>query len=241
MNLDRARRWGLPLDHIVNPLGDPLAEFELDNENHRDALKQKAHYGDTRLIVIDSLSGAHKGREKDSAMMQLVKHLAELARDTGKPILCTHHLRKRGLLDGVELDLDRVRGSSAIVQPARIVWAIDIPDALMPESRRLSVIKSNLAKFPEPVGFVIGDDGVFFTDAPEAPRVETVADKAADLLLAILADGPMETRQVQEEAIGAGISWPSMTRAKKRLGIKAVKSGKVWHWGLPARKGEIVH
>ena len=54
-----------------------------------------------------------------------------LARDTGKPVLCTHHLRKKGLQDGEAVTLDRLRGSSATVQTARLVWAEEAAEALL--------------------------------------------------------------------------------------------------------------
>jgi putative DNA primase/helicase len=236
LNLDRGKKWGLPLDRIYNHR-DPLDDLQLDNPEHLAAMARVAQNPDVRLIVVDSLRGANKRDENSSDTMAVVQWLAQLARDTGKPLLLTHHLRKRSITDNETVELDRLRGSSAIVQPARVIWALDIPDAQQREVKRLKVVKSNLAKFPEPVGMTIDEDGVKFVKAPVAPHVETVRDRAADLLLALLADGPMEATEILGEFDQAGISERTMKEAKKSLAINSVRKGKVWYWSLPARDG----
>lgn len=239
LNLERARGWGLPLDQLLTPLPDPLADVQLDNPEHRGLVEAIARRPDVRLIVVDSLRGAHRGDENDSAMFELVLWLASLARDTCKPILLAHHLRKRGLQDGRDapVTLDRVRGSTSIVQPVRIAWALDVPDPLRPDRKRLSVIKSNFGRFPDPIGLEIGDSGISFGAAPEPPRQETQLDKACDLLRALLRQHPVPQADLQAEAEGAGISWGTMKRAKTRMGVVAKRDGREgrWYWALPAR------
>ncbi len=118
-NLERAHKWGYPLDKILIPLDNPLDDFKLDNPAHKGRLTELAFMPDVKLIVVDSLSGANsRGKEKDTEILPMVQWLAALARDANKPVLLTHHLRKRGLFDTEEISLDRVRGSSAIIQPA---------------------------------------------------------------------------------------------------------------------------
>lgn len=241
INLDRANAWGLPKDSIVSPLDNPLEDFRLDNPDHLTALIDHAHKESVKLIVVDSLSGLHGGDENKTEMMATVKTLAELARNASKPVMLTHHLRKRGILDTGDggISLDRLRGSSAIVQTARLVWALDTPDPGRPDTRRLSVIKSNLARFPEPVGLTISDDGITFVAAPEKPKTETQQDKAADLLLALLDDGPVPSTDLKEEVEGAGVSWYAAQRAKEKLGVVAVRRDNRWFWSLPADVEEI--
>jgi hypothetical protein len=164
-----------------------------------------------------------------------VKWLAELARDSGKPIMLTHHLRKRGLFDTDIVTIDRLRGASAIVQPARIVWALDVPDPGDKETKRLAVVKSNLARFPEPVGVKWSEDMIGFADAPEVPQMETVAGKAMDLLTAILEREPLPYHSVENEFQQAGISKRTLERAKIKLGVISTKKHDGWYWGLPAR------
>lgn len=237
INLERAQAWRLPCDAILSPLDDPLTDLDLYNVDHQAALQRAANRLDVRLIVVDSLSGASGGKEKGDEMMPIVKLLAELARNTGKPVLLLHHLRKRGLFDnGDTITLDRVRGSTVIVQPARVVWAVDTPNPAEPNRRRLSVIKSNLGRFPQAIGLTIDDAGVTFGDAPEAPKTETQLDRAAELLVAILRKGPTLYGEIETEAAGAGLSMDTVRRAKEKLGVVTKRDGKAgkWSWALPA-------
>lgn len=241
LNLSRAEQWDLPTPMILSPLDDPLDDVLLQDPAHLDAIEAAAHRADVGLVVVDSLSGANASKENDAKVVHLVKWLASLAKTAGKPVILTHHLRKKGLMDGGDgISLDRIRGSSAITQPARVVWALDTPDPQDPETRRLSVIKNNLLGVKGsggPLGMRIDASGVTFTnDAPEAPRVETQQGKAADLLMALLRKGPMKSTNLQDEIEGAGLSWDAAKRAKKRLGIVATRAGDVWQWGLPSRE-----
>ena len=236
LNLERAKDWGLPLDKLYTPLEDPLADVQLDLSEHQEAVTTLFNRPDVKLMVVDSLRGAHRGDENSSASMEVVKMLAEMARNAGKPILLTHHLRKKGMfdLDG-GVNLERVRGSSAIIQTARLVWAIDKPD-VDSDTRRLSVIKNNMARFPDPVGLDIGDLGLSFGEAPEEPSKYTELDKAADFLLDLLDREPIWQRDVEQEAKGAGLAWSTVRRAKKKLRIISNKStdDQKWYWALPA-------
>jgi hypothetical protein len=235
LNLERAKKWGLPIENILNPLGDPLADFRLANLDHRNQLACMAMQQDVSFIVVDSLSGADPTAERSTEDTTNIKWLASLARDIDKPIQLTHHLRKRNIFDvnGV-VSLDRVRGISTILQYSRLIWALDTPDQTNLENKRLSVIKSNLGKKPEPIGVTIDDAGIVFGTAPQAPHVETVTSKASDLLLAILQKAPILATQIETEMNNAGISWAAARRAKEKLRIVSIKQGDGrWYWSLP--------
>lgn len=231
LNMERATAWGLPLDSILTPLSDPMRDICVDDPGTFQKISQGARDPEVRLVVVDSLSGAHRGDENSAETVQTILRLATLARDTEKPVLLTHHLRKRNKFEGDEVTLDRLRGSSAIVQPARVIWAMDEPAK---DRKRLSVIKNNLAQFAEPVGIEVNRDGVRFGEAPKRPHVETQAERAADLLMALLRKKPMPVIRLQEEADGAGVSWETMKRAKRKLGVVSVKEKDRWLWSLPA-------
>jgi len=235
VNLERATAWGIPLENVLSPFTNPLDDVNLFDAEHLAAIARVATRDDVRLVIVDSLSGATGGKGKGEDLMPIVKWLAELARDLHKPVLVLHHLRKRGMFDtGETVTLDRVRDSTVIIQPSRVVWAIDAPNGNEPEHKRLSVIKSNLGKFPPALGLHIGDDGLTFDDAPQAPKVETQIDKAKDLLKSLLDRGPMASIDLESEARGAGISWDTMKRAKDALGVVARRDGKAgkWYWAL---------
>jgi replicative DNA helicase len=236
LNLDRARAWELPLNRILTPFHDPMIDIRLDDPRMRAIIERNAHDPDIRLVVVDSLSGSHRGDENAAQTISIVLSLATLARDTGKPVLLTHHLRKKSKFEGDEVTLERLRGSSAIVQPARVVWALDAPDATQEHRRRLSVIKSNLAAFPEPLGVEVDESGVSFGKAPHRPHTESQVEKAADLLLALLHKKPMPSVDLQKEADQAGISWDTFKRAKRKLELNAVKKDGHWIWSLPAEE-----
>jgi len=104
------------------------------------------------------------------------------------------------------VSLERLRGHSSIVQPARLVLALDAPDPAQEDIRRLSVIKSNLGKFPAPLGLTIGDAGLSFCAAPEPPKVMTVLDQAVEALRALLEDEPVPADKIFDELKGMGIS-----------------------------------
>lgn len=235
LNLDRASNWGLPLSQLLNPLADPLACVDLDNAQHRQAIVAEAKRDDVRLIVLDSLSAAAKRRdENSSAMLQIVTWLSNLARDTGKPVLVTHHLRKKGMLDGVEPTLDRLRGYSGIVQPARLVWALHSPDTERPENLRLTMLKSNLGRFPKPIGMIITEEGrVEFGEPPQAPEKQSKLEKAMEWLKEALKHGAQRQVDIALAADKAGIAWSTLKRAKDALSIESYKTDLGWLWRLP--------
>jgi putative DNA primase/helicase len=238
LNLDRAKQLRLPIDRIYTPLPDPLNDIDLGNQQHQKAILNLAHRPELKLIIVDSLRGAHRGDEDASDIFGTVRWLAQLARDTVKPVILIHHLRKRGLTDTAEITLDRLRGSSAIVQPARIVWALDRPDLTDHDTKRLSVIKSNLGKFPPPLGLTIDESGVHFGAVPEPPKIETQKDRATELLISLLEDEPVAASDIESAAKANGISTRTLNAAKAALGIVSVKTqGKNgrWMWSLPAK------
>ncbi len=238
LNLERAQAWGLPIENILSPLPNPLDDVNLFDTAHLAAITARAARDDVRLIIVDSLSGGTAGREKGEDQMPVVKWLSELARNLGKPVLLLHHLRKRGLSDGIGSDtvtLDRVHGSTVIVQPARVVWALDVPNPNMLDTKRLSVIKNNLGHFPKSIGVRIDDEGLAFGEAPKAPTTASKIDQAKLLLLRLLAGGPRLQSDIEAEAIVAEISMDTMREAKRKLGCRVNRDGHTgkWSWDLP--------
>jgi len=237
INLERAKSWNMPIDNIISPLAHPLDDVRLDDSTHQEAVTSATNRDDVLFVVVDSLRGAAGGDENSSEFIKVGKWLAELGRDSGKPILLIHHLRKPNFWDnGSGPNLSMLRGSSAIVQPARVIWALDKPDPNDKDTKRLQVIKNNLGCFPEPIGMSVNGQGVIFCEAPEQPRNITVTDQAVDLLLSLLSSGPVRSSELQKEFEDAGISWKTALRAKKNLRIVPAKKGKYWYWGLPAKE-----
>lgn len=235
---ERATIWGIPKERLLIPAvsDDPLDKIWLDTQEGWAALERETSRDEVGLVIVDSLRGAYKGDENTSDTTELLGKLADLAQRHHIAVLVVHHLRKKGMLDGGKIDLDRVRGSSAIVQIPRCVWAIDKPDPLMPDHIRLQQLKNNLSRFPEPCGFEITEAGITFTDAPSEPVVETQRDKAADLIMSLLRDGPVLATEIYQEAEGAAIGKATVKRAKKALGVVARRKEGRWWWALPVRE-----
>jgi len=234
INLERAKQWGIPLNKIKLPLlENPLVDVQLDNTTHRNAVLHAAQREDVQLIVVDSLRGCHRLDENGSESIEIVMWLAKLARDTCKPVLLTHHLRKKSHFDGDSVNLDRLRGSSAIIQPARMIWAMDTPDPELPDHKRLSVIKSNISKFPDPIGFIVNGNGPEFGESPKPPKKDILLDQAKEHLLALLNKNPLPANEVFEALEANGISEKTTRRAKQVLSIVAFQKDGKWFWSLP--------
>ncbi|MDX1688371.1 MAG: AAA family ATPase [Candidatus Promineifilaceae bacterium] len=239
MNLQRARTWGLDLSRIFMPLSNPLRNFKLDVPQHYRALLKLARRDPVRLVVLDSLRGLRSARRDRANMNDLLSALADLARIAGKPVILTHHLRKGKVLDDDgRLTVDRLLGSAAIPQSARVIWALDTPDPADPGNRRLSVIKNNLAPPPDPIGMRVDDDGPHFGPPPQAPSPNPELDRAVDFLREQLADGPAPSRLLKAKYLAAGLSDMTIRRAKKRLAVDSFRpSGqRRWFWALPDKK-----
>lgn len=238
---ERATKWNLPKACLLLPSvsDDPLEKVWLDEEEGWNAVVREAYRPGVRLLVLDSLRGAYHGDENASDTIDLLNRLAALARDTQIAVLVVHHLRKRGMFDNHKINLDRVRGSSAIVQIPRCVWALDRPDSLMPNCVRLQMIKNNLARFPDPIGFEISETGVTWKAAPSEPKPTSQREKAVDLLRTLLRHGPLPASEIYFEAEGAGISRGTLRAAKEALGVVAKREGGrggKWYWGLPTKE-----
>jgi putative DNA primase/helicase len=243
INIARARAWSVPVDRIISPFDDHFRPIDLGDKESLRVLKDKLSLPDVRLAVIDSFSGAHSSKENKTAVGALTRSLAEIARDTNKPILLVHHLRKadrRASNGGARnlIDLDDIRGSSAIPQAARVVWALEAPDEN--GTRFLHKIKNNLAPPSTGLECEIHDAGLSFA----APHKEETLCKISELkraalfIMRQLHSGPLPSKELQRRAEAEGISKPTLERARKELGIRAKPSGGAWQASMPEGKRE---
>lgn len=242
LNLQRAQAWGLPIGNILSPTGNPLDSISLEDLRHLDSIRRLAGYDDVRLIVVDSFSGSNSRDENDVTSGLLIRTLAEIARDSGKPLLLTHHLNK--LFKSNKITLANVRGSTAIAQYTRLVWAMDSPDPNTPEALRLYTIKNNIGRMAGEIGLTITDTGIqTLLEAPKPPKGETAVDRAVEFLLDLLDREPVPTNEIAAAFEEAGLSEAALRRARSKLNVLSIKhpSG-AWLLSLPARKSdEAVH
>ncbi len=185
--------------------------------------------GKVRLVVVDPVEAfaQRETRRRKGGVGGVLAALGELAEETGAAVLAV-------VGRGVRM-------------AARAAWAV-VADAEVSERRLLVPMKNTL---------VAGAAGLAFRVEgwPERPAVARVAweplpasrvparrgrvAEAAAWLLEALREGPVLKVEVVTRARGAGLSWASLRRAKRRLGVVPRSTGwqRAWQWRLPGGSG----
>lgn len=219
----------------------------------------------TRLIIIDPLSaymgdGRSVDTHKTSDVRSVLAPLTELASTYKVAVIGIFHLNKR---EGSSA-MDRINGSGAFVAAARACWLV-AKDKDEPRHRVFVPIKNNLAAEQDGLKFEIegfdvpASGGVIPTSRlmwlPD--RVTKTADEvlsgtektdekgvlndAMDFIYGLLETGAKPAREIFEAAEEAGYAEKTVYRAKKKLGISAIKrkgKGGGWIWSLPIEGGQ---
>ena len=212
------------------------------------------------LIGFDPLSAflsdatnANSEHDVRRAMTPLV----EMLERTGCAGVALRHLNKQ---DRVPNALYRGLGSIGFNALARTVLGV-AKDPEQPDAFIFSVLKNNLGTKPRSQRYRI--EGVTLTEGSQiipTSRIvwgeetdQAVEDlmvafarphprqTAKDLLLELLASGPIDSKVVYQAAEDNEISTKTLERAKKELGIKPKKHGfnpTRWTWELPAEDGQ---
>ncbi|MFH1109895.1 MAG: AAA family ATPase [Planctomycetota bacterium] len=211
---------------------------------------------DCGLVIIDPIT-AFLGKvdsHKNAELRGLLAPLAELAARHKVAVVAVTHLNKN---EGIRA-LYRAMGSLGFVAAARAVWLV-VPDANDPERRLFLCAKNNLAAHLPGLAYRLEPQGTAAVVAWEAEPVTVTADEAlaalirqgeerskgkteasADWLRGQLKDGPVPMRTIETRAQDAGMTWPSVRRAKDRLHVAALKTsfGGGWVWALPTADGD---
>jgi len=231
----RMKDWGMPRGRFILP-PDPLQELTVDDFECWRWIEAAIERFKPPLVVIDALSGAHRSGKENGGdeMKPIMKKLAGLAQKHNIAVVIVHHLNKPAPgAPSYPITIHRLRGSTAIPQYCRSILAVGTPDQNRPESRRLDVIKLNLARKPAPVGYELTDHGPAFGEAPEPPKERRAVDVAIDFLQERLMHGIAPSDEVNAEAKARSIGMNALNDAKKVLGIKAKREGgKVGRWML---------
>ncbi len=134
-------------------------------------------------------------------------------------------------------------GSMGLVAAARAAYAVT-KDPADPQRRLFLPLKNNIGK--DTTGYAFRVESAATGDGIETSRIvweqdpvtttaeeamtsagatddRTDIDDAKNFLNNLLAHGPVSSKQIRAEAEGAGYSWTTIKRAKKALGIEAVK------------------
>ena len=236
--------------------GKPRARsfnLERDLPALEDAIRQ---VGDCRLVVVDPISAfcGKVNTHRMSDVRGILAPLSELANRHGVAVVGITHLNKA--YGGKAMY--RTTGSLGFTAAARSAWLI-VADKDDPGRRLMLCVKSNLARMPSGLAYQIDSKSIeAIEDIPyllwdaepvtmtanealaaearqERDRGKGRAEASAEWLREQLVHGPLPTREVENRARDAGMSWASVRRAQQRLGIKPRKAGfgEGWLWELP--------
>jgi len=239
--------------HIVEGVareGNEVDFFQLDRDTNE--LREKAaELGDVRLIIIDP-PGAYLGSQvdsyKDTDVRRVLAPLAKLAQDTGALVLLVVHLNKRS--DGSPQQ--RISGSTAWTAAPRAAFlAVEHKPT---QKRYLVPVKNNLgddrtgyeyrilekliqcqhAQIKSSYIDWMGTTNITASELLTPPRARSgsAVDDAKTLLEDELGSGPKMVDELKSSAKAAGISWASVQRAKRDLGVVSKKLTDGWQWSL---------
>ncbi len=239
--------------------GNPERVYVLRAMRHRDAerpfclasdlptLEELVQRSGARVVIIDPVS-AYLGRVdsyKDNEVRGLLAPLALMAARLNVAVLLIMHLTKNAQTRA----LYRTGGSIAFIAAARIALIVakdpddDSRRLLMANKHNLSAPPSTLAYRligeypegparvdwePEAVPHAEADAVLMAAGVPEDPNERNDAD---ELLQTFLADGDQPATELLKAAQAKGVTERTLNRAKRRLGIIAVRRGE------PGRKG----
>lgn len=207
---------------------------------------------DVGMVMLDPIVSAVAGdMHRANDVRRALQGLVDLAEQYGCAVLGITHFSKGSAGNN---PAERVLGSQAFGALARTVLvAAKQEDS---EQRVLARAKSNIADDSGGCSYTVEEctigDGIITTRVLWGDRIEGSAreilseverveseeasekEDAEQFLVSLLANGQVPVRQVKADAAGAGHAWRTVERAKKSLGVEAVKVGlkEGWVWRL---------
>ena len=247
--------------YIVNGVSDAGGKRSFDPAIDVPALRDAIlRLGNVGLLIVDPIVSAVAGdSHKNGEVRRSLQPLVDLAMETRCAVLGVTHFSKATTgRDPVE----RVTGSIAFGALARVVMAVVKASPEQGGGRLLVRAKSNLgpdtdgyrfdlrqAELSDPPGVsgsyvawgeaLKGDARVLLGQAEKLPDEDEQGEleNAKDFLRELLADGPVDAKDVREEADGFGHAWRTVERAKKEIGVLSRREGfgkqGKFSWELP--------
>ena len=196
--------------------------------------------GDAKLVIIDPIFPFIEGRLSNNDDVAHAMHNFDIvARETGAAYILLNNLTK----SGSSADIDAGMGASNLKNIARSLFKLDRTGNIL----YLESVKNNLAPARGRIGVLFDrfgrPDFIQYSQLEEAvngiePAVAQGGrgpgkeiKRAMDFLDEILANGPVNQMVVKQKAEEAGISTPTLNRAKRRCGRDSKRISKdltVW-------------
>jgi putative DNA primase/helicase len=263
--------------HLVNAVRseDGMGRRAFNLQADLDLLERKiSEIGDVRLIIIDPIS-SYLGPKVDShvnaAVRGVLEPVSEMATRLRIAIVAITHPPKGTGTTAI----NRFIGSIAFVAAARAAFMVTRDAEDDTDIRRLFLpVKNNLAPLGNGLAFrleqrIVGDPGegivassvaweseptkVTANEALAAADAQGSGDRtetteAEEFLRGILAGGLVAAAEVKREANAAGLSWATVRRAQKRLGIRPTRHAESgdglgtrghWFWSLPSAPASL--
>jgi putative DNA primase/helicase len=222
--------------------------------------------GDVRLIIIDPIT-SYLGKvdsHKNAEIRSVLEPVAQMAVRRGVAVVGVTHFSKGGGTSAI----NRFIGSIGFIAAARAAFVVTAdPESDDPARRLFIPVKNNLAPKGDGLSFRIeqqllengilvsriewGNEAITRTADEILQAIAGDGDspartEAEDFLRTILANGERLAKEIEAEAKEAGISWRTVRRAQKALGIRSYRKaesgdglGKAghWYWSLPDGQG----
>ena len=199
-----------------------------------------------KLIIFDPLTsyiGEDISINLANEVRSRMNYLIDAAKETGCAVVIVGHMNK---MSGAKA-LYRSLGSIDVVGSARSCLLIgSSPDD--PSKRIMAVQKCNLAEKGKAIEFSIDSGKVSFLRQVDVTadelvnafssagkRTNTKLEKAKEVLVCMLTDGPKLQRDVMAEMTSLGISKRTAADAKGELGVVSRKIKDAWIWELPEK------
>lgn len=197
-----------------------------------------------KLIIIDPVQAFLPDKASLSnvtAMRPIFTALSNIALETGAAIVLVGHRNKN---EGAK-DIHRGLGSADIAAAVRSIMLVEVDK----DDRRLRTVKTIKSNFDEsdntPLGIRLdAERRVYFEDlyydeiasggaggAGAEDPIQPI-EEAKQLILEILQDGAIESKDMWEALQDAGISKRTAERAKKALRVKTKRQGGNYYWYL---------
>ena len=243
--------------HMVEGVREGPDRYPFDPARDMDALRLALMaIPDVRLIVIDPIVSAVSGdSHKNAEVRRGLQPLVDLAGQLRCALLGVTHFSKG---TSGRNPVERITGSVAFAAVARLVMVTAKREATGEQEGQRIILRAKSNIGPDGGGFLydLQEDELLDYPGVKASRVrwsepvegaaselladaergdEGVGSDASTFLRELLAGGPVASNDIFQHASAAGYSGGAIKRAKKRIGVLAVKQGMGggWIWKLP--------